>query len=48
MPVLTLLVTGLISVALPALTQGEEKATEIGIVAAEPPINTGTLTSLVL
>jgi len=44
MPVPTLLVTGLVSVALPALTQGEVNATEIGTVAGKPLISTGTLT----
>ena len=41
------LVTGLESVALPALTQEEVKVTEIGTVAGAPPISTGTLTLLV-
>jgi hypothetical protein len=47
MPVLVLLVTGLVIVALPLTTQEEVNDTEIGTVAAEPPINTGTLTLLV-
>ena len=49
MPVPMLLVTGLVSVALPALTQGEVKLTDIGTVAAVGgvPISTGTLTLLV-
>ena len=47
MPVLTLLVTGLVIVSLPALTQGEVKATEMGTVAGTPLISTGTLTLLV-
>ena len=47
MPVPTLLVTGLVSVALPWATQGEVKATEIGTVAGEGPIDTSTLTLLV-
>jgi hypothetical protein len=46
-PVLTLLGTGEVSVALPKPTQSEVKATWIGIVAAEPPIRTGMLTLLV-
>ena len=40
-------VTGLDSVALPLVTQGEEKVTEIGDVAAAPLISTGTVTTLV-
>jgi hypothetical protein len=47
MPVTALLVTGLESVALPALTQAEVKVTEMGTVAGEPDISTGTLTLLV-
>ena len=40
-------VTGVVSVALPALTQEEVKITEIGTVAGAPSISTGTLTLLV-
>ena len=47
MPVKALLVTGLEIVALPPATQEEVKVTEIGTVAGEPSINTGTLTLLV-
>jgi hypothetical protein len=39
-------VTGLVSVALALATHGEVKVTEIGVVAATPLINTGTLTTL--
>lgn len=41
------LVTGLEIVALPALTQDEEKVTEIGAVADTPFISTGMLKLLV-
>ena len=47
MPVLKLLVTGVVIVALLLATQGEVNVTEIGTVAGEPSINTGTLTLLV-
>ena len=40
-------VTGVVSVALPALTQEEVKATEIGTVAGEPFIHTSAFTLLV-
>ena len=42
-----MVVTGLESVALPALTQEEVKVTEIGTVADAPSMNTGILTLLV-
>lgn len=42
-----IVVTGLVSVALTLVTQGEVNVTEIGIVAAEPFTSTGTLTLLV-
>jgi hypothetical protein len=42
-----MVVTGLESVALLALTQEEVKVTEIGTVAGAPSMNTGTLTLLV-
>jgi hypothetical protein len=42
-----IVVTGLESVAFPAVTQGEMKVTEIGTVASEAPTYTGTLTELV-
>jgi hypothetical protein len=47
LPVLALLVTGLVMVAFPLVTQGEEKVTEIGIVAGKLFIRTGTVTLLV-
>lgn len=42
-----IVVTGVVSVALPALTQEEVKATEIGTVAGEPFIHTSAFTLLV-
>jgi hypothetical protein len=45
--VAAIVVTGVVSVAMPALTQEEENITEIGTVAGKPFTNTGTLTLLV-
>jgi len=42
-----IVVTGVVRVALPALTQEEVKATEIGTMAGDPLTYTGTLTLLV-
>ena len=42
-----IVVTGVVSVALPALTHEEVKATDIGAVAGEPFIHTSAFTLLV-
>lgn len=42
-----IVVTGVVSVALPLATQEEVNVTEIGTVAGKPPTSTGTLTLLV-